>query len=321
MGANFGATEESSRAAAAYHRCQGVDGLVASLVSGPTERMVAEARIIAPLVADGTLLGIHLEGPFIAESCRGAHDPSVLRDPDPHLIEAVAEAMADVCDSHPILHVTFAPERAGARDFVATLGEARVVPALGHTASSAAEMASAIEWCLQVCGRPPIVTHLFNGMPAFHHRDGGAAAAAVAAAARGEAFVELIADGAHVAPDVVRMVFDAVGPERVILVSDAMAATGLGDGSYALGSLEVAVTDGVARLQAADGSLGSIAGSTATLADCVRWASEVAGVSAGDVLVAASVTPRIALGLDAAGAGESAGGGARDGAGMGPVAL
>ncbi|MGL4742935.1 MAG: N-acetylglucosamine-6-phosphate deacetylase, partial [Dermatophilaceae bacterium] len=115
----------------------------------------------------------------------------------------------------------------------------------------------------------------------------------LAAAGRGEAVVELIADGAHVSADVVRMVFDTVGPDAVALVSDAMPATGLGDGSYLLGSLRVTVERGVARTA----ETGSIAGSTSTLAECVTWAVEVAGVPADDAHRAATVTPARAVGL------------------------
>jgi N-acetylglucosamine-6-phosphate deacetylase len=91
------------------------------------------------------------------------------------------------------------------------------------------------------------------------------------------------------------MVFETLGPERIVLVSDAMAAAGLGDGDYVLGPLPVRVTHGTARIVTADGLPGSIAGSTSTLADCVRWAVEVAGVPADDVTQAAHVTPRAVL--------------------------
>ncbi|MGB7819092.1 MAG: N-acetylglucosamine-6-phosphate deacetylase, partial [Ornithinibacter sp.] len=142
-------------------------------------------------------------------------------------------------------------------------------------------------------GGPALVTHLFNGMPPLHHRSGGPVAAALTAAARGEAIVELITDGVHVAPEVVRMVFETIGPDAVALVSDSMAATGLGDGTYRLGSLDVEVTDGIARTT----DTGAIAGSTSTLADCVRWAVEVAGVDPADAERSASITPARALGL------------------------
>ena len=116
-------------------------------------------------------------------------------------------------------------------------------------------------------------------------------AAALAAAARGEAIVEIIADGVHVAPEMVAMVFDLIGAERIALISDAMTGTGLGDGSYRLGSLDVDVSDGVARLLGG----GSIAGSTSTLAQCTAWAREVAGVPAEEVEHAAKATPAVVL--------------------------
>ena len=164
--------------------------------------------------------------------------------------------------------------------------------AVGHTDADAALVGRTLAEVARLQGAPALVTHLFNGMPAFHHRAGGPVAAALTAAARGEAVVELIADGVHVAPDVVRMVFETVGPEAVALVSDSMAATGLGDGTYQLGSLTVEVTDGTARTDS-----GSIAGSTSTLADCVRWAIKVAGVDRLDAERSARVTPARALGL------------------------
>ena len=307
VGESLGATEPGSRRAAAHHAAAGVIGLVASLVSGPAGRMTAEALTLAPLVADGTLLGIHLEGPFLSNRCRGAHDPTALRDPDPALVEDLATALADAGAPNAIRQVTFAPELPGAYGLISTLGERGIVPALGHTAASAEGMRTAVDAVLEVCGRPPIVTHLFNGMPAFHHRSGGPAAVALSAAARGEAYVELIADGVHVAPEVVRLVFDTVGADRVVLVSDAMAATGLGDGHYRLGSAEVVVRAGVARLEDAEDAeraedaegagAGAIAGSTSTLADCLRWAVDVAGVTAADALTSATHTPLRALGL------------------------
>ena len=297
VGASFGSTTHDSRRAVAHHAAAGVKGLVASLVSGPPERMTAEALALAPLALDGTILGLHLEGPFLAPACRGAHDPSALRDPDPALIDTVASALAEAGAPGAIRQVTFAPELPGADALIRTLAEHGIVPALGHTAASPERMRWAIETVHAVCGGPPIVTHLFNGMPPFHHRAGGPAAVALAAAARGEAFVELVADGVHLAPEVVRLVFDTVGAERVVLVSHATAAVGLGDGPSVLGSLAVLVVDGVARVRRADGLPGALAGGSRTLAGCLRWAVEVAGVAEADALRSATHTPLRALGL------------------------
>ena len=116
-------------------------------------------------------------------------------------------------------------------------------------------------------------------------------AAALTAARRGDALVELIADGVHVGAEVVRMTFDLLGPERILLVSDAMSATGLGNGEYRIGSLDVWVRDGVARLVHGD----SIAGSTTCLPDAAHWAEAAAGIAADDVMTAARDTPRTVL--------------------------
>lgn len=295
LGAAFGDESQSSRAAAAHLASRGVAHVVASLVSAAPERLEQQVAVLAPLVADGTLLGIHLEGPFLADACRGAHDPALLCDPSPDLVERLAEVAAGAGVEGALRHLTFAPERDGSEALVRTLARLGIVPAIGHTAARADQVSRTIDLVAATTGRAALVTHLFNGMPPFHHRQGGPVAAALTAAARGEAVVELIADGVHLAPDVVRMVFETVGPEQIVLVSDAMAATGLGDGDHVLGSLPVRVVGGVARLLSPDGSLGSIAGSTSTLADCVRWAVDVAGVDEDAAAVAATRTPRKAL--------------------------
>jgi N-acetylglucosamine-6-phosphate deacetylase len=133
-------------------------------------------------------------------------------------------------------------------------------------------------------------------MRPLHHRDPGPVAACLAAAARGELVVELVADGTHLADATVRTVFDLVGPDAILLVTDAMAAAGLGDGDYRLGPMDVRVADGVARIVEPDGSAGSIAGGVAHLLDVVRC-TVGAGVPLVDAVRAASRTPADALGL------------------------
>ncbi len=293
-GAEYGQDDEGSRRAAAHHRAAGVDRLVASLVSAPLADLERQVATLAPLVADGTLVGIHLEGPFLAAGRRGAHDPAALADPDPSLVERLVAVAAEHGTPGAIRQLTYAPERPGADGLVRTLVQHGIRPAVGHTEADAATAAGALATVADLQGAPALVTHLFNAMPPLHHRAGGPVAAALAAAARGEAVVELITDGVHVAPEVVRMVFDTVGPDNVALVSDAMAATGLGDGTYRLGSLDVVVEGGTARTR----DTGAIAGSTSTLADCVRWAVDVAGIPEADAVRSATLTPARALGLD-----------------------
>lgn len=294
LGHEFGHDAAASREAARHHQEAGASRVVASLVSAWPDQLEQQVGRLAPLVRDGALAGIHLEGPFLSPARRGAHDPAALADPDPDLLERLVERAAQGGAPHAIRHLTLAPELPGAERLIRRCAHLGVRPALGHTDADAGLMAAHLELVADLQGAPALVTHLFNGMPPFHHRAGGPAAAALRAAAAGDAVVELIADVEHLAPEVVRMVFETVGPDAVALVSDATPATGLADGRHRLGALKVVVQDGVARLPAT----GALAGSTRTLADGVRWAVSVAGVAARDALRSARVTGARALGLD-----------------------
>ena len=186
------------------------------------------------------------------------------------------------------------------------LAETGALPSFGHTDAGAGLLAEAVaEAGAALAGpgarsRRPTITHLFNGMRPLHHRDPGPVAASLSAAARGEAVVELVADGVHLAPATIRMVFDLLGPAAIALVTDAMAAAGMPDGLYPLGSVAVHVNGGVARLKAG----GALAGGTAHLLDLVRTAV-ASGVSLADAVTAASATPATVLGRTDIGALET----------------
>ena len=170
------------------------------------------------------------------------------------------------------------------------------MPAVGHTDADAATTAAALTYAAELLGdrRRAVVTHLFNAMPAMHHREPGPVAASLAAAARREAVVELIADGVHLADATVAMVLDVLGPESVALVSDAMAATGMPEGRYRIGDLDAVVSAGTARL--VDG--GAIDGSVSTLLDTVRRCVQHVGAPLPAAVRAASGTPAAVLSLD-----------------------
>lgn len=279
-----------ARAAAAFHASRGTTGVVASLVTAAPADLLGQVRTLAPLVADGTLLGIHLEGPFLSPARCGAHAPSLLRDPDESLVAALLSAAAGA-----LKIVTIAPERAGAAVIAAMLRDAGVTVALGHTDTDYAGMTAALAWSAGA-----LVTHLGNAMAPLHHRSAGPVAAALVAAAAGSARVELIADGVHVDAGFTRLVFAASAPGAVVLVTDAMAAAGMADGAYRLGPLPVAVTGGVARLAGPDGGAGGIiAGGTRTLLEVVATAV-ASGVELADAVAAASETPARVLGLASA---------------------
>jgi N-acetylglucosamine-6-phosphate deacetylase len=271
-------------AVAAHHLARGTTTMLASLVSAPTDTITAQVAAIADVVeeADTTVVGCHLEGPWLSAARCGAHDPAALADPDP----AVARSWLDA-GRGTVRMVTLAPELPGSDAVAALLEDAGVLAALGHTDAPAGSFTEALR-----ARRTPVVTHLFNGMAPFHHREPGTPGAALAELARGAATVELIADGVHVADETAAMVFDVARGGHVVLVSDAMAAAGLPDGDYSLGSLAVRVTAGVARI----GS-GSIAGGTSHVADLVRRCVSVAGVDPVSAVAAASLTPATLLGL------------------------
>jgi len=283
---------DGARAAAQHHRAHGTTTLLASLVTAPEPDLLAALRICAHLADSGEVGGIHLEGPFLSAARCGAQDAAAIRDPD----LAMLGRLLDAGGGH-VRTMTYAPERPGAGPLADYAMRRGVVPSIGHTESDAATARAALAQARPL-GRSS-VTHLFNGMPAMHHRSPGPVAAALAAAARGETVLELVADGVHLAPETVGAVFDLVGPQQVALVSDAMSAAGMRDGTYRLGRLEVEVARGVARL-AGDGPAASrsIAGGTARLADVLRHAVLEAGVDLVAAVSAASTTPARLLGLD-----------------------
>ncbi|UFU07661.1 N-acetylglucosamine-6-phosphate deacetylase [Ruania halotolerans] len=281
------------------HRRYGTTRMLASLVTAAPEVLLARVAVLADLADAGEIEGIHSEGPFLASARCGAQDPAFLIDGDPALVAAMAEAAR----GH-LATMTVAPEVPGAGQVLDALCDVGALPSIGHTDASAPDTRAAVERLVArfgTDGRRPTVTHLFNGMRPLHHREPGPIPVVLAAARRGEVVLELIGDGVHLDPELVRDVVEIVGPQNVALVTDAMAAAGMADGDYRLGSLDVQVADGVARL--VEG--GSIAGGTAHLIDVVRI-SVAGGVPLADAVRSASLTPaevlRSRLGADNSGA-------------------
>jgi N-acetylglucosamine-6-phosphate deacetylase len=286
--------EDARRAADFLHR-SGTTTVVASAMAGSRENMLATVRLLGELSREGLLAGVHAEGPFLSQARCGAQNADYLLAPDTGFAAGLEEAAGG-----QLVSMTYAPELDGADELVDLLTALGVTPSLGHTdadaATAAASLVRAAEGLAQAgldrYRRRPLVTHLFNAMPPLHHRSPGAAAACLRAAAAGRAAVELISDGIHLDPETVLTVFDLVGGANIVLVSDGMAATGLGDGGYVLGANDVSVSGGVARVAAS----GALAGGTATLLDCVRSAV-AAGVPLETAVSSASAVPAAVLGL------------------------
>ncbi len=277
--------------AVAEHRRHGTTRMMASLVTAAGDALVEKVAMLADVADSGVIAGIHLEGPFISVARCGAQNPAHIVDGDPELTARLLRA-----GRGHVRTMTVAPETAnllGAGGVVDTLLEGGALPSFGHTDAGSEVMRAALSETaamLEGTGRRATVTHLFNGMRTIHHRDPGPVPPALAAARDGEVVVELVADGAHLAPELVRDVFTLVGSANIAFVTDAMAAAGVADGEYRLGSLDVVVAGGVARL--AEG--GSIAGGTAHLLDVVRT-SVRGGVGLVDAVAAASVAPSFVL--------------------------
>lgn len=278
-GSSYGDSPEAIRTARRLHLEHGITRQLLSLVTASPEVLISQIHLAAAEIRrDPTILGIHLEGPFLARDYCGAHDPALLRDPDPDLVERLLDAADGT-----VREVTMAPERAHFAESAQILRDAGVVVAVGHTAATFEQTQAAID------AGATLLTHAFNGMPGVHHRAPGPVFAFVEDPG---SWLEVINDGAHVRPEVIRMLC-GLAPGRVALVSDAMAATGVGDGRYRLGDLDVEVEAGVARLT--EGK--AIAGSTITLDVGIARAVQDVGLSPLAAIEAATAVPAQILGV------------------------
>jgi N-acetylglucosamine-6-phosphate deacetylase len=264
----------------AAHRRHGTTRTALSLVSAPLDDLVERLAVIASVArTDPTVLGAHLEGPFLSPDNRGAHDPAALVVPT---AEAVARLL-DAADGR-LLQITIAPELPGAAEAIRTVRAAGAVVALGHTVGDVDDARRAF------AAGATLLTHAFNAMPGIHHRRPGPIPAAVEDE---RVVLELIADGVHVDPTVLALAF-AAAPGRIALVTDAMAAADAADGDYDLGGLAVTVDGGVARLTGSD----VIAGSTLTQDAALRTVVG-AGVPLVEAVRALTETPARVIGRSA----------------------
>lgn len=263
-----------------FHASAGTTTFLATTTTMPEKDILRTVNEIAEAKKRGTsgavIGGINLEGPYLSATRRGAHRLDWLvtvKQLDFDKIQRAAGGMISL--------VTIAPETDGAMEFISThAGSVHI--SVGHTAAD-------YETCLAAYRLGAThTTHLFNAMEPIHHRKPGP----VAAAYESGAFAELICDGMHVAPVVVKMAFEMFG-ERIVVITDSICATGLTDGNYQFGGRDITVRDGAARL--ADGTL---SGSTSTMLSCIKnlisW-----GIGPEDALKSASLSPARAIGMDA----------------------
>ena len=272
-------------AAAAFHRGHGTTRMLASIVTAPLDEMLAALAAVRRVVEAGPtfsahVIGSHLEGPFLNPARAGAHDPRHLLAPNAAVFDRLNEAAGGT-----LRVMTVAPELPGGLDLVRRAVAAGVVVALGHSDADHPEATAAFE------AGAALVTHLFNGMRPWHHREPGLAGAALA---RPGVVCEVINDGIHLHDATAGIAFAAAGHARVALVTDAVAAAGAGDGSFRVGSAPVSVLDGAVRLSDSE----TLAGSTLTMDASLRRAVRELGLPMAVASHAASTTPARVLGID-----------------------
>ena len=256
----------------------GVTAYLPTLITSPEEQVLAALREVPTAAGRPRILGVHLEGPFLSPHRLGTHTPDARRDPDLALLDRLL-------DGGPVRVMTLAPELPGAESLIDRLLERGVTVSLGHSDATAAQANAAFDRGVRT------VTHLFNAMRPLLHRDPGIVGAALA---RDDVIVQIIVDGIHLAPETALVVWRAAGG-RLAVVTDAITAAGVADGSYSFGSLDIEVHEGAVRRP--DGVL---AGSVLTMLEAVQNLHAL-GVPLADAVAAATEVPARVLGLEDAG--------------------
>lgn len=267
---------------AEYEAFHGITTIMPATMSIPEKELGKAVKAISSVKNNkemqADIAGIYLEGPFMSKERKGVHKEENLLEPDLTLVDKLQKEAQG-----KIKIVTVAPELEGAIDFIKE-GSKKYRISIAHT-SAAYEVSKEA-----FAAGAKQLTHFFNGMVPFNHREPGIIGAALE---NDKCMAELICDEFHIHPTVINMTFRILGAERVILVSDSMRATGMTDGEYMLGEHQVFVTNGVARMK--DGNL---AGSTRNLMDCLKIAVKDMKIPLETAIRAATLNPAIAAGVD-----------------------
>lgn len=269
----------------------GVTGFLPTTVTAPHEVLLEACRSVKEAIdmwrkTEGArILGIHFEGPYINPEAAGAQNKLYIRPPDLKEFRDLVESCRGV-----VKQITVAPELEGAESIIAYAREHGVVVSAGHSNASYEEALRAIELGVSKA------THIFNGMRRFHHRDPGIALAMLQSP---NVYIEVIADFIHLHRAVVKMIIDYISPDRAVLVTDSIAATGMQDGIYELGGLKVIVERGVCRLA----NTGELAGSTLTMNKAIANIISL-GYPPEYIAKMSSLTPARSIGIDSYGIGD-----------------
>lgn len=260
----------------------GVTSIFPTLASATPEELFKAIDNIAECKKkqrNSIISGVHLEGRYLNPNKRGAHAPHLLTKLDSGELEEMIFRMRRIDEN---IHLSAAFELDEDGSFAATARKHNVTMALAHTNASCEEAKIAI------CRGVTSFTHLFNAMPPLHHRDGGAVCAALN---DDNVYAEIICDGFHICPDMVRLTYRCKG-KKIVLITDSMEATGCEDGEYSIAGMPVTVKDGKARTHD-----GAIAGSTLSLLDGVKNFASFANIDFGEALYCATASPAKSVGI------------------------
>ncbi|ASA20502.1 N-acetylglucosamine-6-phosphate deacetylase [Paenibacillus donghaensis] len=276
---------ESLDAITEFHSSQGTTTMLVTTMTAPKASIDRVLSVVntyrsAPMPF-AQLAGMHLEGPFISPKWSGAQNPE-------HIVPANIEWLEQWETEYPglIRQVTLAPEREGALAAILWLRKHGITAALGHTDATYEEVIAAADAGLNQA------VHMFNAMTPLHHRKPGSAGAVLSDK---RIRAEIIADGIHVHPAAIDLLARLKSAGNLLLITDAMAATGLIDGEYKIGDLPVVVKDGIATLKENPAAL---AGSTLTMIRGFRYLVQTVGLSLEEASRAASLTPALSLGIE-----------------------
>lgn len=266
-----------------YLTGNGVTAFLPTTVTADWNRIINAVANINETISAGVegaeILGSYIEGPYICEEHRGAHAREYIRKIS---IDELKELIS--VSKNSIKMFALAPELEGALEAIRLLKSNNINVSMGHTDAAAEDVIRAVD------AGANIAVHLFNGMRGIHHREPGAAGEFMIL---DEVYTELIADGVHVHPDIIKLILRCKGPDKICLITDCMMAGGLSDGEYVLGELKVTVKDSVCRI-----GNGSLAGSTLRLIDGVKNLMKFTGVDPLDGVHCASLVPARILGMD-----------------------
>jgi N-acetylglucosamine-6-phosphate deacetylase len=279
--------EESLKQIAVHQSRCGVTGFLGSTMSAPIEAVLEAVDVInrtsqthAPIGLPSELLGVHIEGPFLSEQKKGAQDPSAIRAME----EADVGRLINAAQGIKVV-ISLAPEVKNNQRFIPQLKESGFVVAIGHSNATYEQALQSFQEGISHA------THLFNAMSGFGHREPGVVGAVLDSDGIS---AELIADGIHVHPAALRLAVSRKGTERLCLVTDSLKASGVGDGVFRWGSMEIDVKGPRATIKESD----VLAGSVLTMNQAVKNMIEWTGISVSQAINMASLNPAMVLGLE-----------------------